>query len=158
IFQSFEWNLLALEIFSEEQPYFVSAEDGGSAAIIPAVLRRSEIRLAGGSLFDYREVLSSDNGTVIEPAIEALSVLDLPWKVEGVLDSARCSALLPTPWTGAPYVALRDISPEAFAERHTRARRSLRRLVALGATIRRIAATPDLMEWLYREKAKEPDV
>src|SRR5262249_21937435 len=56
------------------------------------------------------------------------------------------------------YVALRDISPEAFAERHTRARRSLRRLVALGATIRRIAATPDLMEWLYREKAKEPDV
>jgi CelD/BcsL family acetyltransferase involved in cellulose biosynthesis len=60
VFQRFDLNLLAAERFPErEEPYVVHAESSNGAAIVPAVLRRSDgtIRLLGEELFDYRAFL-----------------------------------------------------------------------------------------------------
>jgi CelD/BcsL family acetyltransferase involved in cellulose biosynthesis len=153
IFQSFEWNSLALQIFSEEKPYFVAVESDSSAAIVPAVIRGSEFKLAGGRLFDYRDAICSGDGTAFARALEKLAELGLPWNVFGIAAARWPAAQI---WTAAPYVSLRDISAEGFAEKHTRARRSLRRLADLGTSVRAVTGSPEVIGQIYREKAKEP--
>jgi CelD/BcsL family acetyltransferase involved in cellulose biosynthesis len=158
IFQDFEWNLRALRTFVEEKPYFVAAELKSSAAIIPAVIADGAIRLAGGPLFDYRDALCFGDESPCNAAFETVAELEMPWNVYGIRrrQSSHWSAAPLQPWTAAPYVSARDVSAEAFAEKHTRARRSLRRLSEQGASVIMVAGTPDLLERLYREKAKEP--
>ena len=158
IFQNFDWNLLALRVFLEEKPYFVAVEGGSSAAIVPAVIRDDEIHLAGGPLFDYRDPLCVGNSAACTDALERIAELGLPWKVYGIRSTtlSRWPGAPIQPWTSAPFVSLRDISAEAFAKKHTRSRRSLHRLADLGASVRSLRATAELLEWIYREKAKEP--
>jgi CelD/BcsL family acetyltransferase involved in cellulose biosynthesis len=159
IFQDFDWNLLALRTFVEEKPYFVAAELATSAAIVPAVIRESAIRLAGGPLFDYRDALCAGDDTAFNAALEKVAELEMSWNIHGIRyaqGTPPWSAAPVQPWTAAPYVSARDISAETFAEKHTRARRSLRRLSEQGASVRTVAGTPELIEQLYREKAKEP--
>jgi CelD/BcsL family acetyltransferase involved in cellulose biosynthesis len=157
IFQDFDWNLLALRIFPEETPYFVAVEVESSAAIIPAVVREGEIRLAGGPLFDYRDPLCAGDEAAFTLALEKVADLGLPWNIRGILEQhSRWSATPVQPWTAAPYVSARDISAEAFVEKHTRARRSLRRLSEQEASVTTVTGTPELVAQLYREKAKEP--
>jgi CelD/BcsL family acetyltransferase involved in cellulose biosynthesis len=156
LFQSFEWNLLAMQTFTEEKPYFVAVEMDSSAAVVPATVRDREVRLAGGPLFDYRDAICAGDEAAFALALAKVDELGLPWNVFGIPSADRWFGA--QSWTAAPFVSLRDISTEAFAERHTRARRSLRRLIDDGASVRVAAGTPDLIEHIYREKAKEPSV
>jgi CelD/BcsL family acetyltransferase involved in cellulose biosynthesis len=158
IFQDFDWNLLALQMFSEEKPFFVAAESQSSVTIIPAVIRENQVRFAGGSLFDYRDVICAGGDTALSAAFETLVDTDLSWSIHGVRNVmlSYWSRLAVEPWTAAPFVSPKDISPDAFAEKHTRARRSLRRLADLGASIRMVIGRAELVEQLYREKANEP--
>jgi len=158
MFQSFDWNLLALHTFTEEKPYFIHAEDEDSAAIIPAVVRDGTLKLAGGPLFDYRDAVATADGRALWAALKEVADLELSWKIDGVLSPQQWSPFAAQPWTTAPGVFLRDISAAAFAYRHTRSRRALRRLCHLGAQERRLPAARDLLEHIYREKAKEPHV
>jgi len=154
IFQHFDWNLLALQTFPEEKPYFVAVEAGSSAAIIPAVMRNDEIRLSGGPLFDYRDAICVGDDTASTLAMEMADELGLPWNVFGLTSSARWG--ITQSWSAAPHVSLRDISAEAFTEQHARARRSLRRLADLGARVRALPGTAELIQRIYCAKAKEP--
>jgi CelD/BcsL family acetyltransferase involved in cellulose biosynthesis len=154
IFQRFDWNLLALETFADEKSYFVAVESDSFAAIVPAVVSNREIRLAGGPLFDYRDAVCVGSDAAFIRALERVDDLGLPWNVVGIPFSTRWPAA--QSWTAAPLVSLRDVSAQAFAERHSRARRSLRRLRDLGASVRVASATYDVIERIYREKAKEP--
>jgi CelD/BcsL family acetyltransferase involved in cellulose biosynthesis len=154
LFQTFEWNLLVLQTFAEENPYFVAVEMDSSAAILPAIVRDREIRLAGGPLFDYRDAICAGDEAACAVALAKVDELGLPWNVFGIPSADRWFGA--QSWTAAPFVSLRAIPAEAFAEKHTRARRSLRRLIDEGASVRVTAGTPDLIEHIYREKAKEP--
>jgi CelD/BcsL family acetyltransferase involved in cellulose biosynthesis len=159
IFQDFDWNLLALRTFSEEKPYFVAAESESSSAIIPAVVRDRELRLAGGMLFDYRDALRGGDESAFTATLERVAELGFPLNIHGIRCAQRTSPWLATPaqpWTSAPFVSIKDISADAFAENHTHARRSLRRLFDSGASVRTVPGTPELIEHLYCEKAKEP--
>lgn len=158
IFQTFEWNVLALRTFQDEKPHFVAAESQSSAAIVPAVIRGNQIRLAGGPLFDYREALSAGGDSALRLALKTIADTNLGWSIHGIRSAGglHWSELPLQPWTAAPFVSRNDISAEAFAEKHSRARRSLRRLVDLGASVRTVPGTPDLVQHLYGEKSKEP--
>lgn len=158
IFQAFDWNLLAVETFRDESPYFVAAESDSSAAILPVVIRNDSLGLAGGPLFDYREPICVGNDSAFVAALDVLSGLNLSLRVNGIQRSARkeLEHLSPQSWTAAPYVSPRDLSAEQFEERHARGRRALRRLNDIGATVETLKGTPQLLETLYREKGKEP--
>ena len=158
IFQNFEWNLLALETFKDESPYFVTAESDSSVAILPVVIRNDSLALAGGPMFDYREAICTGDGTALMAAIEALSELNRPLSVHGIRARANreLEHLAPQPWTAAPCVSSRDLSAEQFVNRHARGRRALRRLNEMGATVAIIKGTPQLLDALYRQKAQEP--
>ncbi|MFL6301060.1 MAG: GNAT family N-acetyltransferase [Terriglobales bacterium] len=158
IFHNLDWNLLALRTFTEEKPYFVAVELESSATIIPVVVRDREIRLAGGPLFDYRDVLHTGDDDSFRLGLEKVAELELPWNIQGIRAEAAHSlwAIPSQPWTSAPFVSLRNVSAKEFAEKHTRSRRALRRLADLGASVRMVPAMPELIEQLYREKAKEP--
>lgn len=159
IFQNFDWNLLALRTFSNQTPRVVAVEKDSSIAILPLVIQDGALTFAGGPLFDYRDAVCVGDSMAFDLAVETVASFELPLSVAGVrgsADAARWSRLSPQLWTGAPQVSTRTISPAAFAARHARGRRTLRRLSELGVQDRRTKATPESIERIYREKAKEP--
>jgi len=159
LFQNFDWNLLALRTFSDETPYFVVAESDSSLAILPSVISKGEVKLAGGRLFDYPDALCAGDESAFRATLEALSALNLPLSIAGIRGKAgatRWSAVSPQQWTGSPFVSARNISAGSFAAEHPRGRRTVRRLRELGATIKKVNGTPELVRRIYREKAKEP--
>src|SRR5205085_1370240 len=101
------------------------------------------------------------NSSAFHAALETVARLNLPLSVAGVLErtvGTRWPALATQHWTAAPFVPAKDMSAESFALEHARGRRALRRLCEMGATVRSAGATPELIDELYREKAKEPSV
>ena len=161
IFQNLDWNLLALRTFRDERACFVACESDSSLAILPTVVRNGALGLTGGPLFDYRDAVCAGNSSAFHAALETVARWNLPFSVAGVLErtaGTRWPALATQHWTAAPFVSAKDMSAESFALEHARGRRALRRLCEMGATVRKIGATPELMDELYREKAKEPSV
>jgi CelD/BcsL family acetyltransferase involved in cellulose biosynthesis len=159
IFQDFDWTLLALQTFSDQKPIFITAESDSSIAILPLVEHNRALTLAGSPLFDYRDAICAGDSSAFEAALEKLATLKLPFYCEGIRGgeaTGRWSRLRPQPWTAAPFVARQMITPEAFAAKHTRSSRALRRLTGQGAQVRRAKATPEDVESIYQEKAKEP--
>src|SRR5882762_4298884 len=71
IFQSYDWNELSARYFSQrESPFVVMAESDSGLAIIPAAINieRKHLTLIGETLFDYRDVLSVGDESVLDSA------------------------------------------------------------------------------------------
>ena len=159
IFQDFDWNLLALETFPDQAPRFVAVETDSSVAVLPLIIQDDALTLAGSPLFDYRDAVCSGDPSALEAALESAASFGLSLSITGVRGrkaAARWSLLSPQGWSAAPSVSRQLISPEMFAAKHARSRRALRRLSDLGAQVRKVRATADFVERIYREKAKEP--
>ncbi len=87
MFQGFVWSALAARIFAQrEAPYIVSVETESSAAIIPAVVRKSSglISFLGEELFDYRNVLTIGNESALRMAWGMVAAVGLPFELTAV--------------------------------------------------------------------------
>ena len=159
MFQGFEWNLLALRVFSDQAPHIIAAEKDSSIAILPLVVHDRTLTLAGSPLFDYRDGICAGDSAAFDAALEAAGNFRLPLSVAGVHGRAaagRWSRLSPQAWTAAPYISAGRITADEFVAKHARGRRALRRVSELGAQVRTMKGTAEAVERIYREKAKEP--
>lgn len=164
VFQGFDLNLLAAARFAErEEPYVVCAESDRGAAIVPAVLRRSDgsIRLPGEELFDYRTFLHGGDDEVLRNALGALGELGRPLEIVAMREGDRNVAsdgLEVVPFACAPGVSCRQVSPEEFAAGHSRLARNLRRMERLGFELRRYdGANAELLRSIYAAKAGQSE-
>jgi CelD/BcsL family acetyltransferase involved in cellulose biosynthesis len=162
VFQNFQFNLLAAEKFADrEQPYVVCAEGPHGAAIIPAVLRRSDnsIRLLGEELFDYRGFLHCGDDQALRAALTELASLGHPLEIVGMRETDRSrvsNELQVLPFAAAPCVRRVDISSEQFAAAHSRLARNLRRLERLGFERRTYnGANPEIIRTIFAGKAAQ---
>src|SRR4051812_4334276 len=75
IFQRFDLNLLAAQIFSRQPPVVFKAETDSGLAIIPACLdlKRKRITLLGEELFDYRCAFAQGDSAVLKECWRALA-------------------------------------------------------------------------------------
>lgn len=162
VFQNFDLNLLAADRFAKrEEPYVVCAESPKGAAIVPAVLRRSDgtIRLLGEELFDYRAFLHSGDDEVLRAALAALAERGLPLEIRALREN-DCGAVEGTlpllPFCSAPRVNRSDLDAEDFAGAHPRLARNLRRLARLGFWLHRHGGDyPGLLRLIYERKAAQ---
>jgi CelD/BcsL family acetyltransferase involved in cellulose biosynthesis len=160
VFQDFHWNLLAFTMFAgREEPFVVCARASYGLAIVPAVARRSDgtLRLLGEELFDYRGFLHHGDDEVLGCALATLAQLNRPLEVVAVRECDRTRAVehLPcTPFSMAPAAHCADSSPEAFAARHSRLARNLRRLQRLGFQLKSYdGKNSALLRSIYQKKA-----
>jgi len=160
IFQDFRINLLAAERFGgREQPHVVCVESTNGSAIVPAALRHSDhsIRLLGEELFDYRCFLCDGDGEALSLALSVLARLGRTLEIQAVREPERGAVpgvFEVTPFCGAPGVRCTEIAAEAFAARHTRLARNLRRLERLGFELRSYnGANSQLLRSIYAGKA-----
>lgn len=158
-FQSYELNRMAAEWFSaRESPNVVVAESDAGIAIIPAVRRERELGLIGETLFDYRDVLSAGDPTLLECAWRELARLGIPLQVtalRGHQAQARWQQLQPTEFCNAPTTRRRDLSAAEFVRAHPKAAKASRRLAREGLRlVRRERELRPIAEWLYRRKAQ----
>lgn len=162
IFQQFELNRLAAELFaSREQPFVVSAEASYGAAIVPASIRQSDgtIRLLGEELFDYRGFLQEGDDEVLRSALASLAGLRKPLTVVAV----RLQETNHVPeelslenFCGAPMIRVTALPEAEFSGKHLRLARNLRRLQRLGYELRRHDGNqPGLMAHIYQSKAEQ---
>jgi CelD/BcsL family acetyltransferase involved in cellulose biosynthesis len=164
VFQRFDLNLLAAEIFAgREEPFVVCAESSKGAAIIPAVIRQRQgsIGLLGEELFDYRCFLHQGDVDVLRAAVAEAGRCGLPLEIVAVRenDAAALPLGLPlSPFCAAPGVNYADVDADRFAARHLRLARNLRRLARLGFELHRYAGDySGLMRFIYEKKAvQEP--
>lgn len=164
VFQNFELNLLAATRFAErEEPYVVCAESARGAAIVPAVLRRSDgtIRLLGEELFDYRTFLHRGDDEVLQAALRAAAELGRPLEIVAMREADRDAVideLEITPFAAAPGVTCAQVSAEEFAAAHTRLARNLRRMERLGFALRAYDGdNPQLLRSIYAAKAEQSE-
>jgi CelD/BcsL family acetyltransferase involved in cellulose biosynthesis len=164
IFQGFELNLLAAARFAKrEEPYVVCVESSNGAAIIPAVLRRSDgtIRLLGEELFDYRTFLHTGDDEALRAALGALAELGSPLEIVALREVDRSAVSDPlqiVPFAAAPYVNCVGTSAREFAAAHTRLARNLRRLERLGFELRSYDGdNPLLLRSIYSAKAGQSE-
>ena len=164
VFQRFDLNLLAAERFPErEKPYVVHAESSNGAAIVPAVLRRSDgtIRLLGEELFDYRAFLHTGDDEVLRAALAALGELGRPLEIVAIRET-DCNVVTDElellPFAAAPGVSCAQVSADEFAAAHTRLARNLRRMERLGFRLKTYdGANPQLLRWIYAAKAEQSE-
>lgn len=84
LFQTYEWNEIAARLFCErELPYVVVIESDSGASIIPACVRRDCVSFLGEELFDYRDVLGTDD-VLLESAWREIDRLGMPLQVKAV--------------------------------------------------------------------------
>lgn len=164
VFQDFDLNLLAAARFAErEELYVVCAEFERGAAIVPAVLRRSDgtIRLLGEELFDYRTFLHAGDGDVLRAALGALAEAGRPMEIVAVRETDRSMVtdeLELLPFAAAPGVSCEQVSAEEFGAAHTRLARNLRRMERLGFELRRYDGDhPRLLRSIYGAKAGQSE-
>ena len=165
IFQSFDWNLLAIRMFGRrEEPFMVCAETSYGAAIVPAVVRRNDrsVRLVGEELFDYRSFLHQGEDEVLRAALAALAQLDSSLDVVAVREGDRRAVfedLELIPFTAAPLVSRSQVSAEDLSLRHNRLWRNLRRLRNQGFELKVHSGHDSaLLRSIYEYKAmQDPD-
>jgi len=161
IFQRFDWNRLALHVFSDRlSPWVCAVESDRGAAIIPAAIHRrcNRLELVGEAMFDYRDVLHAGDGEVLQAAWEMLAQLNLPLSVTAV------AAYRGGNWAGfdlvefarAPWVDSSQIGAQAFRLLHTRAARQLRRLQRKGVVLHEYSgAERALVRRIYQLKCDQ---
>jgi len=162
IFQDFDLNLAAAQIFAgREQPFVVCAEASYGAAIVPAVVRIRDgaLRLLGEELFDYRAFLHRGDPAVLLGALAVLAEQGIGLEVVA-LREADCDRVpdgLPlVPFSAAPVVRHRQLSAQEFADQHTRLGRNLRRLQRLGLEIKTCGGNElRLLRAIYERKAAQ---
>ena len=162
IFQSFEWNLLAARTFSSrEEPFVISVEASYGAAIIPAVIRRSDqtVRLMGEELFDYRGFLHDGEDEVLRAGLATLAQVEHPLEVVAMRECDRLAAfedLQLVPFAAAPSVNCAEITAEKFSAEHNRLGRNLRRFERMGFEIRSYnGENSELLRSIYQRKAAQ---
>ena len=160
VFQSFDLNLLAAARFAErEEPYVVCAESSGGAAIVPAVVRRSDgmIRFLGEELFDYRKFLHMGDDVVLRAALGTLGELGRPMEIVAMREGDRNAVieeLALSLFAAAPGVSCNQVSAEEFGAAHNRLGRNLRRMERLGFRVRSYdGADAQLLRSTYEAKA-----
>ena len=164
VFQSFNLNLLAADRFAErEEPYVICAESARGAAIIPAVVRRSDgtVRLLGEELFDYRTFLHSGDDEILRAALKALAETGRAVEIVALRKADRDAViddLEIEPFAAAPGVSGAQISAEKFAAAHARLARNLRRMERLGFEVRCYHGdNPRLLRLIYDAKAEQSE-
>lgn len=161
IFQDFDLNLAAADIFAgREEPLVVCAEASYGAAIVPAVLRRRDglLRLLGEELFDYRAFLHQGESDVLLAALAALVGQKASDLEIVALREADCATLPDSlsllPFSAAPGVQRARLSADQFHFQHPRLARNLRRLQRLGFEVRSYDGNnPRLLRAVYEGKA-----
>ena len=141
IFQSFEWNRLLAETFTDRlSPVVCAVQSDHGAAIIPAAINHpgNRLELLGETLFDYRDVLQVGDPYALQAAWQTMANLKLPlsvtavqpenaardWQEFGLIEFAR-----------APWVDANQVTAEQFRALHTRAARQLRRMQRKGVSL-----------------------
>ncbi len=159
MFQKFEWNRLASEVFSDRlSPAVCAVESDGGAAIIPACINRlaNRLELLGETLFDYRDVLHAGDERVLQAAWQMLLELRLPLSVTAVQaeNASPCwREFGPVEFARAPWVDANKVTAEQFRLLHTRAWRQLRRMQRTGVTVHgHSGAECDLVRRSYQLK------
>ena len=162
VFQDFHWNLLAFTMFAgREEPHVVCARASYGVAIVPAVIcrRDSTLRMLGEELFDYRNVLHHGDIEVLRCALASLAPLNRPLDVVALRGRDCLPALEKLDlgvFSAAPAVQCTESSPEAFAARHGRLARNLRRLQRLGFELNcHDGNHPGLLRSIYQRKAEQ---
>lgn len=140
LFQSFSWNRLAAQVFSDRlAPYVVCVQSDSGAAIIPAALNCAVDRfeLLGEVLFDYRDVLHAGDPEVLQLAWRRLARQEKPLHVLSVEHPAaqkRWNDFELAPFAMAPEV--KNLAEETFRMAHSRLGRQIRRLQRQGVALR----------------------
>src|SRR5579863_807569 len=108
MFQSYEWNYLAAEIFAErESPFVVYAEGPDGRALVPACTNNGTVKFLGEELFDYPDGLSEGAPAALIAAWSELERLGMPFKAHGVRCGSALGKLLARasqPFSAAPFV------------------------------------------------------
>lgn len=162
MFQSFEWNLLAAQVFADRLSLAVCAvESASGAAIIPAAINRqaNRLELLGESLFDYRDLLHAGERRVLQTAWEMLAEFNLPLSVTAVQPgnaAAYWQELEPVEFARAPWVDANQLTAEQFRSQHTRAARQLRRMQRKGVVLRQYPGTQrEQVQRIYQLKCDQ---
>ena len=158
LYQSYRWNHAAARLLKHSQPHVVVAESGSGAAIIPAAIGNDGLTFLGDMLFDYRDVLSNDD-EALAAAWREVREWARPLRFVALrADSPHefWAASDRQPFCGAPGISADDISNEAFAHRHWRQAKQVRRLFREGARlVRTDGSHTGLVRWIYEQKAAQ---
>jgi CelD/BcsL family acetyltransferase involved in cellulose biosynthesis len=159
LFQSYELNRQAARWFaSRETPQVIVAESDSGMAIIPAVRREREVGLIGETLFDYRDVLSAGEPSVLERAWQELARTGLSLEVtalRGLAARERWQCLRPAEFCNAPATRRCDLTAKEFVAAHHKSAKASRRLARAGLRlVRRESRLQPIAEWIYRHKAE----
>jgi CelD/BcsL family acetyltransferase involved in cellulose biosynthesis len=162
IFQSFKWNWMAARFFADrEAPYVVFAETNSGMALLSLCinLERKTLSCLGDSLFDYRDVLAVGDDSALLAAWDTTNRMELPFSTGGLPGSShgRWAGFHLNPFYRTPLVRPAEISADCFATTHARCASRVRRLERMGAVFSEHSpASPDLMRWIYQQKAVQP--
>lgn len=163
MFQSYAWNRLAAEVFSQrEEPYFIFAENDSGAAIIPAVIDTKSkcMSLAGERLFDYRDYLVVGDRRPLEAAWEHLAELNLPLSITAINqpDNFAWDSLPKSHFCRAPWLDQSRTSAEEYVRTRARAFQRFRRLERMGMELRQRGSNSPIVREVYelRRKQAEP--
>lgn len=141
LFQRFQWNRLAAQIFHERfEPAVCAVESDAGAAIIPAALNlaTNQLELLGESLFDYRDVLHAGDSEVLQVAWQTLAEMGLPLSVIAVRAEtveARWQQFAAGEFAKAPQVDAAAVDEVQFRSAHSRVGRHLRRMQKRGVEL-----------------------
>lgn len=162
IFQSFGWNRLVAEAFTDRlSPLVCAVQSERGAAIIPAAINRqaNRLELLGETLFDYRDVLHAGDPDMLEVAWHTLAELELPLSVTAVQPgnaAKNWQELDPLEFARAPWVDASKITAEHFRLLHTRAARQMRRMQKRGISLHEYSGGhSDQIRRLYQLKCDQ---
>ncbi|MGZ4788629.1 MAG: GNAT family N-acetyltransferase [Terriglobales bacterium] len=157
IFQTFEWNHAAAQVFADrEVPHVIYGESESGAALIPAAVAADRLTLLGESVADYRDVLAEGDAGVLETAWSKAASVGLKLSTGALRadsDGARWGGFALSPFYGAPLVSRENIDAEKFASEHNRLGRWQRRLEREGVEFRcHQGGNSALVRRIYEEK------
>ncbi len=162
IFQRFEWNRLAADVFGDRMtPHVISVESDTGAAIIPASIDHAsgQLQLIGEVLFDYGDVLHAGDSQILHNAWRLLADTGNGLHVISVVREAaeRRWANLPLQYfVNAPWVDRCIVDEQQFRRAHPRAARQFRRLTRLGVKLDAFSGShAGIVRQLYRRKAEQ---
>lgn len=160
LFQSYRWNRLAAEVFTDrEQPYFIFAENDNGTSILPAVvdIRSQTIRFAGERLFDYRDYLTQGDPAPLIRAWQKLAALNLRIEITGIrrTHSPPWDRMSKTFFSRAPRLSNDVITGEQFVHSHSRAFSRLRKLERMGLHIRQYSGDSSVVREIYELRARQ---
>jgi CelD/BcsL family acetyltransferase involved in cellulose biosynthesis len=161
LFQTFSWNRLAASLFAgREEPYVVLVETDAGAALIPGAIADHGFTLLGEALFDYRDVLSQGDPSVLRQTWQEVAALKLPIFFAALRGEERRRAwedFAPHPFVSAPCVLACHTSAEQLAAAHTRIGSRWRKILRQGVEFQHQPnPSAELLQRIYRLKAAQP--